>query len=186
MKQSDPLELVESGSLARPGLVGRSVRLAFGAACLWGLWRITANLGVVIAAPITVATHPAFAFLIALCFAIINYVVNIGFSKSWGRWPAYVSLAGFLVLALAALVIDGEFNSPILGVPLFAWLVYFYGHLGISFVLASVLATPGCEMRAIPELLGRISGHAAAEHHCPAGFMTRIDAWERRREYENV
>ncbi len=181
MNQSDPLELVELGSLARPGLVGRLVRLALGVACLWGLWSITVNLGAIIAAPITVATHPAFAMLIAMCFAIINYVVNIGFSKSWGRWPAYGSLAGFLALGLLALVIDGEFNSPILGVPLFAWLAYFYGHLGISFVLASAIATPGCEMRAIPELVGRISGHAAAEHHCPASFITKIDAWERRR-----
>ena len=178
MRQSDPLELVESGSLARPGLVGRSVRLAFGLACLWGLWNLGINLWAIIAAPVTVATHPSFAMLIVMCFAIINYVVNIGFSRSWGRWPAYGSLAGFLALGLLALAIDGEFNSPVLGVPLFAWLAYFYGHLGMSFVLAAALATPGCEMRAIPDLIGRISGHAAAEHHCPASFITKLDAWE--------
>ena len=181
MKQSDPLELVESGSLARPGLVGRLLRLALGVACLWGLWNLTLNPGAIIAAPITVATHPTFAVMIAMCFAIINYVVNIGFSKSWGRWPAYGSLAAFLTLGLLAWTIDGELNSPVVGVPLFAWLAYFYGHLGISFVLAAVLATPGCEMRAIPELVGRITGHAAAEHHCPASFIAKIDAWERRR-----
>lgn len=82
---------------------------------------------------------------------------------------------------MLAWVNDGDFNSPVLGVPLFVWLAYFYGHLGISFVLATALATPGCEMRAIPQLVGRITGHAAPEHHCPVSFITKIDAWERRR-----
>jgi|AP45_3_1055517.scaffolds.fasta_scaffold179693_1 hypothetical protein len=33
MKQSDALELVAAGSLARPGAIGRLVRLALGALC---------------------------------------------------------------------------------------------------------------------------------------------------------
>jgi hypothetical protein len=37
MKQSDPLELVESGALERPGIIGRLVRLAVGFLCLNGL-----------------------------------------------------------------------------------------------------------------------------------------------------
>jgi hypothetical protein len=42
------------------------------------------------------------------------------------------------------------------------------------------LGTPGCEMRAIPDLLGRLTGHTAQEHHCP-GFITPLDNWEARR-----
>ncbi|MCZ6616939.1 MAG: hypothetical protein O7E57_02310 [Gammaproteobacteria bacterium] len=181
MKQSDPLELVEPGSLARPGPVGRLVRLGLGVMCLLGLWNVTGNIKAVIAAPVVVMMNPYFAALILLCFWLINYVVNIGFSKNWGRRPAYLSLAGFLILALLGFVINGEFDSLILGVPLFAWLAYFYGHLGISFVLAGALATPGCEMRGIPELVGLITGRAAAEHHCPTSFITRLDEWEQRR-----
>ncbi len=181
MKQSDPLELVKPGSLTPPALIGRLVRLGLGVMCLLGLWNVTVNLEAFIAAPIKVVMNPYFAFLIAMCFWIINYVVNIGFSKSWGRRPAYVSLAGFIILALGGFFIYGEFNSPVFGVPLFAWLAYFYGHLGTSFVLASALATPGCEMRAIPELFGMLTGRAAAEHHCPASFISRLDEWEHRR-----
>ena len=84
-------------------------------------------------------------------------------------------------MGVVAFVIHGELNSPILGVPLFAWLTYFYGHLGLSFVVASVLATPGCEMRAIPELVGHMTGHGSAEHHCPSSLITKIDEWERQR-----
>ncbi len=181
MKQSDPLELVEPGSLAPPGVIGRLVRLGLGVMCLLGLWNVIVNLEAFITVPFTVVMLPYFAFLIAMCFWIINYVFNIGFSKSWGRRPAYVSLAGFIILALGGFFLHGEFNSPVFGVPLFAWLAYFYGHLGASFVLASALATPGCEMRAIPELVGMLTGRAAAEHHCPASFISRLDEWEHRR-----
>ena len=137
------------------------------------------NIEAVVAVPIKATAHPSLAWLMAMALWIINYVVNIGFSKSWGRRPAYLSLGVYLVLALVASAVTGDANSPILGVPLFAWLVYFYGHLGVSFVLAALLGTPGCEMRAIPELIGRMTGRASAQHHCP-GFIANIDAWERR------
>jgi hypothetical protein len=181
MKQSDPLEFVAPGSLAPPGPVGRLLRLGLGVLCLFGLWNLAVHLDAIIAMPFTAIVHSDFAFLSMMCLGIFNYVVNIGFSKSWGRRPMLVSIAGFVILGSLALLIDGELNSPILGVPLFAWLAYFYSHLGISFVLACVLATPGCEMRALPELFGLITGRPAAEHNCPASFITRIDEWEHRR-----
>lgn len=179
MKQSDPLELVEPGSLTKPRPVGRTVRFALGVGCLWAVWQVIHNLGTVVAAPITATMYPSVGLLIAMGVWMINYVVNIGFSRSWGRRPAYLSITGYLVFATVALVINGDANSPVLGVPLAAWLVYFYGHLGLSFVLAGLLATPGCEMRALPELIGRMTGRASAEHHCP-GFIANIDAWEHR------
>ncbi|MCZ6642465.1 MAG: hypothetical protein O7G86_03735 [Gammaproteobacteria bacterium] len=181
MNQSDPLELVKPGSLAPPGPVGRLVRLGLGVMCLMGLWNVTVNLGTLITEPIAVVTDPYFIFLIVLGFWIFNYVVNIGFSKSWGRRPAYVSLAGFLILGVVGFVMYGSYSSPLLGAPLFLWLSYFYGHLGLSFVLAAALATPGCEMRAIPELVGLVTGRAAEEHQCPASFLTRLDEWEQKR-----
>lgn len=179
MRQSDSLELVASGSLERPGIIGRLVRLALGALCLNGLYEVISYRAEVIETPIGSFFH--FILLIGLCLCILNYVVNIGFSKNWGRKPVYASLAVFGILAVAGFIVDGSFDSPILGVPLFLWLAYFYAHLGISFVIAAVIATPGCEMRAIPDLVGRTSGHGAQEHHCPAAFITRIDEWEQRR-----
>ncbi|TDJ22749.1 MAG: hypothetical protein E2O58_10280 [Gammaproteobacteria bacterium] len=180
MKQSDPLELVEPGSLAPPGPLGRGVRFMLGAGCLWAVWQVIQNIGPVVASPITATLHLPLAMLMAMALWIINYVVNIGFSRSWGRRPASLSLVGYLALALVGLALNGDADGPILGVPLFAWLVYFYSHLGLSFVLAGLMATPGCEMRAIPALVGRMIHRPSAEHQCP-GFIATIDDWERRR-----
>jgi hypothetical protein len=178
MRQSDPLLLVEEGSLERPGPVGRLARLGLGGACMYALYVLLLHHQSIIQRPVSVI--PNIAVIVFAAIFIINYVVNIGFGKSFGRWPSYLSLAaGGALAGLGWLLFDTP-DHPLLGVGLWFWLVYFYAHLGISFLLAAIIATPGCEMRSIPELVGRITGRAALEHHCPASFITKIDAWERR------
>lgn len=112
---------------------------------------------------------------------VFNYVVNIGFTKSWGHRPLLVSAIVLGAIACVAFLVTGSFDNPIFGISLNLWIAYFYGHLGVSFVLAAIIATPGCEMRSIPELVGKATGRASEEHHCPAGFITQIDEWEQRR-----
>jgi hypothetical protein len=133
----------------------------------------------IIATPVSALASITVMVLAALF--IINYVVNIGFGKSFGRWPIYISIAVMLLVATMSWLAFGTPDHPMLGAVFWLWLVYFYIHLGVSFVLAAAIATPGCEMRAIPELLGRLTERTVAEHHCPASFITRIDAWERGR-----
>ena len=58
------------------------------------------------------------------------------------------------------------------------WMTYVYGHLGISFALSAIIKTPGCEMRAIPQLWTLMTGRKTLEHHCP-GFLNNIDNWEK-------
>lgn len=48
-------------------------------------------------------------------------------------------------------------------------------------VLAGILATPGCEMRAIPHLWGLLTGNRIREHYCP-GFFDNLDRWDRGRD----
>ena len=178
MKQSDSLEFVAPGSLARPGIIGRIVRFALAVACLSALWQIIIHRAEFIDIPSGMVIEFALLMLMPLC--ILNYVVNIGLSKSWGRKPVIVSLTGIGILAAVSFASSGSIDSPILGAPLLLWLGYFYGHLGVSFLLAAVIATPGCEMRSIPELFGRVTGREQAEHHCPVAFITKIDAWEKK------
>jgi hypothetical protein len=54
-------------------------------------------------------------------------------------------------------------------------------HLGIAYVLAAVIGTPGCEMRAFHDLYSRVTGIPTKEHYCPVGPLHPIDQWEARR-----
>ncbi len=183
MKQSDSLELVDPGSLERPGPVGRVLRLTLGLVCLYGLYWIIMIGHVIIATPASLLPSIAIIFLPAVF--IFNYVVNIGFGKSWRYWPLVTSLAVLSGIAVVGQVFFGSFDNPAFGISLWIWLAYFYAHLGVSFVVAAVIATPGCEMRSIPELFGRIMGRPVAEHHCPASLITNVDSWEHRRRVEH-
>ena len=176
MKQSDPLQLVEQGSLERPGPVGRLTRLTLGLVCAYALYQLILFRVSIISTPVSLL--PNLALMVLAAIFIINYVVNIGFGTSWGRWPSYISAIVGMALAGLGWILFGTPDHPLFGVALWLWLVYFYLHLGVSFVLAAAIATPGCEMRAIPELYGRITARETEEHQCPAAFITRIDAWE--------
>lgn len=180
MKQSDALELVAPGSLTRPGIIGRLVRLCLGVFCLYALWTVVRYAGHTSASPVSSLDDRLLLVLAPLC--IFNYVVNIGFSKNWGVRPVLASPALLATFAIVAWFVSGSLDSLILGIPLNLWLVYSYGHLGLSFVLAALIATPGCEMRAMPQLWGRVTGTPSREHLCPVSFLGKIDAWEKRQD----
>ena len=179
MKQSDPLELVDPGSLIRPGTIGRIVRLLIGGLCLYVVAELFLYWEWTTSQPFSSLDNRFLVLFAPLC--VFNYVVNIGFAKSWGRRPVITSFIVLAVFAGAAFVATSSFDSAILGIPLNLWLGYFYAHLGLSFVLAAILGTPGCEMRTIPELLGKITRKPSSEHNCPAAFITKIDEWEQNR-----
>jgi hypothetical protein len=114
----------------------------------------------------------------AITFWLAPYIVNIGWGVRWGMWPRLGLLALWVLAALVDLLIQG---SPVGATLWFAlkWSsLYLLGYLGLSFMLSALLATPGCEMRAMPHLAGLMSGKPRAEHYCP-GFIDRIDRWER-------
>jgi hypothetical protein len=178
------LKLEEPGSLEKPGPIGRSVRLVLGILCLYGLYELFSIAPYFVEEPIDLL--PNLSIMILLVFCIFNYVVNIGFSRDWKRYPLIFSLVLFVLLAAVSYFAIGSSNSPILGIPILLWLGYFYAHLGISFVLASVLGTPGCEMRAIPQLFGKLTHRESKEHHCPVSIISGIDNWERHHFGKNV
>jgi len=118
--------------------------------------------------------------LIGIAFALwlLPPVVNIGWGTNWEAWPRYVMGGILVVWAIGNGFLAGYWWTPRLG--RFAWLLclYTFGHLGLSFVLAAAIATPGCEMRAIPHLWTVLTGQETQEHFCP-GFLNGLDAWER-------
>lgn len=174
---STDLKLEEQGTLAKPGPIGRLVRLGFGVLSLYyvfGLWNIRYDL---------IDSSGAIRQLlwngIIPGLFLISYVINIGFSRAWKKWPAIASIALLLVAAGIGYLLSGDFESNILARTLQTWLIYIFVHLGLAFILAAILATPGCEMRAFHHLFSVITGQPTSEHHCPVGPLNAIDKWER-------
>jgi hypothetical protein len=163
----------QPGTLVRPGPMGRLIRLLLGLVCIQFTyeWLLVFDF--------TDLRAQLLWVWVALSAYFAADVVNIGFGVRWGQWPR-VALAVTLGTGLAlALVVDGHWVSEWLWQPLRWAEIYLFGHLGVSFLLAALLGTPGCEMRAIPDLFARLRGGAAEEHYCP-GHIDAIDRFERR------
>ena len=112
--------------------------------------------------------------------ALAPYVVNIGFGANFGALPRYALIGAWGIASVTGWLLEQRLDSELLWTVIEITQVYIYGHLGLSFALSAVLATPGCEMRAIPQLLGKISRSGSRDHYCP-GFIDTVDRWERNR-----
>ena len=168
---------VQPGTLAKPRVVGRTVRMLLGLACCYGAFQYAVVPHVFLGQDFP---HVAVFLWPAVALWLLPPVVNLGFGRSWKNQPRMVVLLACAGAILVDLVLYGQVWGPPLGVVVYAVTVYTFAHLGLSFILATVLATPGCEMRAIPDLLGRLTGRTAQEHHCP-GFIQPLDDWEAER-----
>jgi hypothetical protein len=182
MAEKKPLKEVfhfdKQGTLPLPGPIGRLVRLAMGLLIIkfiydWLVFIDSSDFN-----------NPFILFWIAFSVALVPYVVNIGFGVNSGARPRYALLGIWLLAAVAGFLIAGIFRSELFWSVVEITQIYIYGHLGISFLLSAILSTPGCEMRAIPHLLGKVSGKGSQEHYCP-GFIDNIDRWERKRSGEH-
>ncbi len=166
----------EPGTHAAPGPIGRAVRLILGLLLLWVVYRLLFR------SDVTDLLHPSFWFGIIIALWVGPAVISIGWGREWTNRQIRL-LAVFLGIALAALsyLMDGNPAGRLVWWYVLLFQVYVFGHLGICFVLASVLATPGCEMRAIPHLYGLLTGRDRDEHPCPS-FIGNLDRWEAGRQ----
>ena len=172
------LKLDEPGSLPRPGPIGRTVRLAFGLLCLWyvvSLIQLTGNL-------LDGDRHirPIIWNGIIIGLFLISYVVNIGFSRAWKKWPAIFSACIFLLIAGMGYITQGSLETSLLAHVIWGWELYLFSHLGLAFIISSVIGSAGCEMRAFHDLYSRITGIPTKEHYCPVGPLHSIDQRETR------
>ena len=173
------LKLDKPGSLPKPGPIGRIVRLAFGVLCLSyvsGLFLVSGSLITSDGHAITLIWNGVLPGLF-----LISYVINIGYSRTWGKRPALASAFIIAVAAMVGYLISGNLETALLARVIWAWELYLFAHLGLSFVLSAFIGTPGCEMRAIHDLYSRTTGKPTKEHYCPIGPLHPIDQWEARR-----
>ena len=133
------------GTFAPPGLLGRTIRLAAGITILYmvfppflrywqGFTRVREGWEM-----------PGGTWYIGILFAVylLPHMIDPGFTLRQGRRSQIV----FGLLALAAVVFDliyyGSLWAPPLGWLVLLTTVLVFGHLGISFIVAGLFATPG-------------------------------------------
>ena len=163
------------GTLPPPGPVGRLVRLLVGVVVLNFVYEWLVYIDSSSYLNLIVLLWVAFSVYLA------PYVVNIGFGINSGARSRYVLLGAWVLAGIIGVNVEASFRSELLWSVIEVTQIYIYGHLGISFLLSAILSTPGCEMRAIPQLAGKISGKGSQEHYCP-GFIDKVDHWELQRQ----
>ncbi|NIQ40133.1 MAG: hypothetical protein GTN81_16345 [Proteobacteria bacterium] len=132
---------VSCGTFEKPGPIGRALRLFLGCLFLYSFTLIVADFRELTG--LAIPRHPMIWFGVGLSLYVLGDAINVGFTRSWRRWPQL----GFAVVGVGAIVFDlltyGSFWGPPLGFLIFFLLIYVTGHLGASFILAGILATPG-------------------------------------------
>jgi len=172
------LKLDEPGTLPRPGPVGRLARLLLGALCLYYAYTLIIIVGNIMLPSGSI--HPVLWNGVIPGLFLVSYVVNIGYSRAWKKWPAIVSASALAGVALVGYLVSGTAETVTLARLIWGWELYVLGHLGSAFLIAAFIGTPGCEMRAFHDLFSRVTGVPTKEHYCPVGPLHPIDQWEAR------
>jgi len=149
------LNLVRSGTIDKPGPIGRLFRLFLGMGCLSFIVYLVYNRSIFF----NDTVQYNWEVWIGLIYGIIllPYIVNIGFSINSGKRLQLTAILALVMASAFDYFSTGNFLGLITGVLVYLMLIYLYVHLGLSYVIASIIATPGCEMRAIPHLWSLIA-----------------------------
>ncbi len=169
-----------SETFETPRLIGRTVRLLLGIYILYGL-----IFGILPAFPeflnVGFPMDPNVYIGLIVSFYFLNDVVNGGLNRHWGRWPQLVALLVTGLAVALSLSFYGAVWGPPLGLVMFPFTVFMYGYIGTAFVLATILATPGCETSSFRHLISRFRGRELEAAACSA-LLERMDAWEAQRQ----
>ena len=165
------------GTLPQPGPIGRIIRMLLGLLCLFFIYSM-----IIYGVEVVYSLRNNLVTWFTLTFAIltVSHVVNIGFGKNWKTRPQTYLIWLLMISIMIAMIQEGQVLGSTSAYVLYAFLFYFYAHLGISLVISSIIRTPGCEMRAIPHLYTLVTGDKTKEHFCP-GLFNDLDKWERDR-----
>jgi hypothetical protein len=115
---------------ARPGPVGLLIRVVLGTAAVYALVELLTKWDIFRDQNLI---ESDFWFITLFTLCLLADVFNIGLRRRWGPWPIVVFVAGAVVLLV-------------------------FGALSVSFPVAIVMRTPGCELNAVPRLVARLRG----------------------------
>lgn len=170
------------GSIEPPGFIGRIVRFILGYVCLDLFIQIVDDIPGMIERgwPVNIISVGS----IFLGFYLIRPVFNIGFTLNTKFFPQLVIATISITILIYQWLLDLSLFGFEFTVFLMIWMAYVFGHLGISFIIAAIIRTPGCEMRGIPHLLSKLTGTESLEHYCP-GPLAPLDKWEKTLKRNN-
>ena len=128
-----------SAVLPRPRIIGRLVRLSFGLVLLHLIWPLSRyRLGDTLD---MAAVMPWVGLLFGLW--VLPEVVNLGLVRRWGQAPRLLATALLALVALVDLAMIRDPFGPAFGFSYVIFMGYVYIHLGLSFVVAALVAAPG-------------------------------------------
>jgi hypothetical protein len=145
---------------ARPDPIGLLIRMVLGAAAVYALvelvtkWDIFRDQNLI---------ESDFWFVTVFTACLLADVFNIGLRRRWGVWPIVVFLAGAAAIGSASYLTAGEIWTTALAAWMYAGDLVVFAALSVSFPVAIVMRTPGCELNALPKLVARLRGTADEE-----------------------
>jgi hypothetical protein len=145
---------------AVPGPLGLLIRVVLGAASVYALvelvtkWDVFRDRNLI---------ESDFWFVTVFTLCLLADVFNIGLRRRWGVWPLVVFVAGAAAIGAASWLAAREVWTTALAAWVYAGDLLVFGALSVSFPVAIVTRTPGCELNALPRLVARLRGTADAE-----------------------
>jgi hypothetical protein len=145
---------------AVPGPLGLLIRVVLGAASVYALvelvtkWDVFRDRNLI---------ESDFWFITVFTLCLLADVFNIGLRRRWGVWPLVVFVAGAAAIGAASWLAAREVWTTALAAWVYAGDLLVFGALSVSFPVAIVTRTPGCELNALPRLVARLRGTADAE-----------------------
>jgi hypothetical protein len=166
---------------AAPGPLGLLIRVVLGAAVVYALVELLTNWD---AFRDRNLIESDFWFITVFTLCLLADVFNIGLRRRWGVWPIVVFLAGAAVIGAVSYLAAGAVWTTALAAWAYGGDLLVFAALSVSFPVAIVMRTPGCELNALPRLVARLRGTADEEtRRCLLGveLLDKHQMWLPRR-----
>jgi hypothetical protein len=159
--------------LSPPGPLGLAVRLILGGLSIYWFVALLTKWNVFL----ELDPIESDRFYTVFTLWLLPEVFNITFRRRWGIWPTVVFVAGGAALAGAGVLIGGEVWNPVLAGWVYAGDLLVFAALAVSFPVAIVTRSPGCELDGLPRLVAGPLDRAVERPRCAVG-LDSLDRWE--------
>lgn len=160
------------------GVASRVGKLVIGAAQLWFVYAVATHLSHILhIAPNGVG----FWIFVGWALWLVGPVANIGLirQRTIGSRTRWWAIAALVVLAAAGQAVLRDWWWLPTAVFTVGVTVLVHLYVGLCHFVSGVTGFPGCELRALAYLVGRLRGRQSTFSTC-SGVWTPIDRWEVR------